>query len=74
MQSRANSTERKADLSAEISASGHYSIDSTTVRTRVSAAGGDGVLIDELFAAREAGSPVSFMTWLMPGDDHTPST
>ncbi len=39
---------------------GHYSIDSTTVRTHVSAAGGKGGLIDAFLAARGAGSPVSF--------------
>lgn len=44
---------------AEIKAdSGHYSIDSTTVRAHVSAAGGKGGLIDALLAARGAGSPV----------------
>jgi transposase len=51
---------------AEIMAdSGHYSIDSTTVRAHVSAAGG---IVDELLAARGAGSPVSFTAWLMPED------
>ncbi|WP_199897741.1 transposase [Acetobacter okinawensis] len=60
---------------AEIMAdSGHYSIDSTTIRAHVSAAGGKEGLIDELLAARGAGSPVSFTAWLMPGDDHSPST
>jgi transposase len=39
---------------------GHYSIDSTTVRAHVSAAGEKGGLIDELLATRGAGSPVSF--------------
>jgi transposase len=43
---------------AEVMAdSGHYSIDSTTVRAHVSAAGGKGGLIDALLAARGAGSP-----------------
>jgi GNAT superfamily N-acetyltransferase len=42
---------------AEIMAdTGHYSIDSTTVRAHVSAAGGKGGLIDALLAARGAGS------------------
>ena len=60
---------------AEIMAdSGHYSIDSTTVRAHVSAAGGKGGLIDALLAARGAGSPVSFTAWLMPSDDRSPST
>ncbi|EAT10370.1 transposase, IS4 [Sphingomonas sp. SKA58] len=35
--------------------SGHYSIDSTTVRAHVSAAGGKGGLIDALLAARGGG-------------------
>lgn len=60
---------------AEIMAdSGHYSIDSTTVRAHVSAAGGKGGLIDALLAARGAGSPVSFTVWLMHEDDRSPST
>lgn len=60
---------------AEIMAdSGHYSIDSTTVRAHVSAAGGKGGLIEELLAARGAGSPVSFTAWLMDEDDRSPST
>lgn len=59
---------------AEIMAdSGHYSIDSTTVRAHVSAAGGKEGLIDELLAARGADSPVSFIAWLMPLDDRSPS-
>jgi transposase len=59
---------------AEVMAdSGHYSIDSTTVRAHVSAAGGKGGLIDALLAARGAGSPVSFTAWLMPSDDRSPS-
>jgi transposase len=60
---------------AEIMAdSGHYSIDSTTVRAHVSAAGGKGGLIEELLAARGAGSPVSFTAWLMLEDGHSPFT
>lgn len=51
----------------------HDSIDSTTVRAHVSAAGGKGGLIDALLAARGAGSPVSFTAWLMPSDDRSPS-
>ena len=58
---------------AEIMAdSGHYSIDSTTVRAHVSAAGGKGGL-NALLAARGAGSPVSFTVWQMPEDDRSPS-
>lgn len=60
---------------AEVMAdSGHYSIDSTTVRAHVSAAGGKGGLIEELLAARGVGSPVSFTAWLMVEDDRSPST
>ena len=61
---------------AEIMAdTGHHSIDSTTVRAHVSAAGGKGGgLIDALLAARGAGSPVSFTVWRMPEDDRSPST
>ncbi|WP_443025139.1 transposase [Sphingomonas sp. QA11] len=59
---------------AEIMAdSGHCSIDSTTVRAHVSAAGGKGRLIDALLAARGAGSPVHFTAWLMPLEDQSPS-
>lgn len=53
---------------------GHYSIDTTTVRARVSAAGEKGGLIDALLAARGAGSPVSLTAWLTPSGDHSPST
>jgi len=54
-------------------ADGRYSIDSTTVRAHVSAAGGKAGLIDELLAARGAGSLVRFTVWLKPEDDHSPS-
>ena len=60
-------------LAEIIADSGHYSIDSTTVRAHVSAAGGKGGLIDELLAARGAGSPVSFTAWLMPSGDRSHS-
>ena len=53
--------------------SGQYSIDSTTVRAHVSAAGGKRGLIDALLAARGAGSPLSFTAWLMPSDNQLPS-
>lgn len=54
---------------AEVMAdSGHYSIDSATVRAHVSAAVGKGGLIDAFLAARGAGSPVNFTAWLMPSD------
>ena len=60
---------------AEIMAdTGHYSIDSTTVRAHVSAPGGKGGLIDALLVARGAGSPVSFTAWLTPSAGPSPST
>jgi len=58
--SEAGVWEAAAVTLAEIMAdSGHYSIDSTTVRAHVSAAGGKGGLVDALLAARGAGSPVN---------------
>ena len=58
---------------AEIMAdNGHYSIDSTTVRAHVSAVGGKGGLVEELLAARGAGSPVSFTVWLIDLPERTP--
>jgi len=54
--------------------SGHYSIDSTTVRAHISAAGGKRGFIDVLLAARGAGSPANFTVWLMPEEDRLPST
>jgi transposase len=67
--SEAEVWETMAVTLAEIMAdSGHYSIDSTTVRAHVSAAGERGGLIDEVLAARGAGSPVSFNAWPMPSD------
>jgi len=48
--------------------SGHYSIDSTTVRAHVSAAGGKGGTRRRDLGRSRAGSPVSFTAWLMPED------
>jgi transposase len=45
-------------LAETMAESGHYEIDSTTVRAHVSAAGGKEAFINELLAARGAGSPV----------------
>ena len=61
-------------LAETMAESGHYSIDSTTVRAHISAAGGKGGFINELLAARGAGSPVKFTVSLMPKDDPSPST
>jgi transposase len=63
-----------AALAEAMAESGHYSIDSTTVRAHISAAGGKGGLINELLAARGAGSPVKFTVSLMPEDGRSPST
>ena len=61
-------------LAETMAESGHYNIDSTTVRAHVSAAGGKGGLINELLAARGAGSPVKFIVSVMPAVDPSPST
>ena len=61
-------------LAETMAESGHYNIDSTTVRAHVSAAGGKGGLINELLAARGAGSPVKFIASVMPEVDRSPST
>ena len=53
-------------LAETMAESEHYNIDSTTVRARVSAARGKGGFIDELLAARGAGSPVKFIASVMP--------
>lgn len=53
--------------------SGHYSIDSTTVRGHVSAAGAKGGLANRLLAARGAGSPVRFIASVTPTDGRSPS-
>lgn len=52
----------------------HYTIDSTTVRAHVSAAGGKGGFSNELLAARGAGSPVKFTVSVMEEDGPSPST
>ena len=51
-----------------------HSIDSTTVRGHVSAAGGKGGPANKLLAARGAGSPVKFTVSVRPGDARSPST
>ena len=52
---------------------GHYSIDSTTIRAHVSAAGVKGGHIDRLLAARGAGSAVTFIAPPMPVGGRSPS-
>ena len=61
-------------LAETMAESGHYSVDSTTVRAHVSAAGGKGGLVDALLAARGAGSPVKFIVSVMPEAGPSPST
>lgn len=61
-------------LAETMAASGHYNIDSTSIRAHVSAAGGKGGFIDELLAARGAGSPVKFIVSVMPEAGRSPST
>jgi len=53
-------------LAETMAESGHYDIDSTTVRAHVSAAGRKGGCINELLAARGVGSPVKFIVSVMP--------
>jgi transposase len=50
-----------------------HSIDSTTVRGHVSAAGAKGGLTNRLLAGRGAGSPVKFIVSLMPPGSRLPS-
>lgn len=52
----------------------HHSIDSTTVRAHVSAAGAKKGAVDRLLAARGAGGPVSFTASPTPGDARSRST
>lgn len=51
-----------------------HSIDSTTVRGHVSAAGAKGGLANRLLAARGAGSPVKFIVSVMPEASRSSST
>ena len=67
--------EAVATTLAEIMADNrHHSIDSTTVRGHVSAAGAKGGLANKPLAARGAGSPVRFIVSEMPAADRSPST
>ncbi len=59
---------------AEIMAdTGHYSIDRTTVRAHVSAAGGKGAHRRVLGRSR-GGFTSKLIAWLTPSDDRSPST
>ena len=50
---------------------GHYSINSTTIRAHVSAAEVKAGIIDRLLAARGAGSAVRFTASPMPAGDRS---
>jgi hypothetical protein len=60
-------------LAETMAESGHYNIDSTSIRAHVSAAGGKGGFINEVLAARGAGSPVKFIVSVMPEAARSPS-
>jgi hypothetical protein len=62
----------RGTLAKAMAESGHYNIDSTTVRAHVSAAGGKGGFINELLAAR-GGSQVKFIVSVMPEAGPSPS-
>jgi transposase len=51
-----------------------HSVDSTTVRGHVSAAGAKGGLANRLLEGRGAGSPVRFIVSVMPEASRSPST
>ena len=61
-------------LAETMAESGHYSIDSTSIRAHVSAAGGKGGFINEVLAARGEGSPVKFTVSVMPAAARSRST
>ena len=61
-------------LAETMAESGHYNIDSTSIRAHVSAAGGKGGVINELLAARGEGSPVKFIVSVMPEEGRSHST
>lgn len=61
-------------LAAIMADNRHHSIDSTTVRGQVSAAGAKGGLANRRLAARGAGSPVRFTVSPTPGAARSPST
>jgi transposase len=63
-----------ASLTDAMADNRHHSIDSTTVRGHVSAAGAKGGLANRLLAARGAGSPVRFTVSVMPTVGRSPST
>jgi len=61
-------------LAETMAESGHYNIGSTSVRAHVSVAGEKGGFIDEILAARGAGSAVKFIVSVMPKAGPSPST
>ena len=61
-------------LAAAMADNARHSVDSTTVRGHVSAAGAKGGLANRLLAARGAGSPVRFTVSVMPPASRSRST
>ncbi len=60
-------------LAEAMAVNARHSIDSTTVRGHVSAAGAKGGLANRLLADRGAGSPVKFIVSVMPEASRSPS-
>jgi transposase len=63
-----------ATLAQAMADNSRHSVDSTTVRGHVSAAGAKGGLANRLLAARGAGLPVKFIVSVMPEASRSPST
>jgi len=63
-----------ATLTRAMADNSRHSIDSTTVRGHISAAGAKGGPSDKLLAARGAGSPVKFIVSAMPKESRSGST
>jgi hypothetical protein len=61
-------------LAEAMAESGHYEVDSTTVRAHVSAAGGREESSMSSWRLTWAGSPVKFFVSVMPEGDQSPST
>jgi transposase len=63
-----------ATLAQAMADNSRHSVDSTTVRGHVSAAGAKGGLANRLLEGRGAGSPVKFIVSVMPEGSRSPST
>jgi transposase len=62
-----------ATLAQAMADNSRHTVDSTTVRGHVSAAGAKGGLANKLLAGRGAGSPVRFIVSVMPEGSRSPS-